>query len=70
MKKADYEELKRLDGMGMVRVRCDSTGQRGATDNMGHVELVTEGTLMDVTPYTPALLIKDALRAGSGETNA
>ncbi len=66
MKISDYEELKRLDGMGMVRVRCDSTGQRGATDNMGHVELVTEGALMFVTPFTPALEIKDALSAGEG----
>lgn len=65
MKEADRKELQRLDKMGMLRVRCDESGQRGATDNMGHIELVTDGTLMEVTPFTPALVIKDALRAGS-----
>ena len=53
MNKQDYNELQRLSKMGMIRVRCDESGQRGATDNKGHVELVTDDTLMDVTPYTP-----------------
>lgn len=68
MTEADFKELQRLDKMGMLRVRCDGSGQRGATDNMGHIELVTDGTLIEVTPYTPALVIKDALRAGKGNT--
>lgn len=60
MKQEDYEELKRLAGKGMERVICDVTGQRGAVDNFGHIELVTDGLLMEVTPYNP-LEIKPAL---------
>ena len=63
MTQEDYAELKRLEGLGMKRVICDISGQRGAVDDLGHIELVPEGRLMDVTPFSP-MEIKDALRAG------
>lgn len=64
MTQEDYAELQRLDGMGMKRVICDISGQRGAVDDLGHIELVPEGRLMDVTPFSP-MEIKDALRAAN-----
>jgi hypothetical protein len=68
MTQQDIDELKRLAGMGMQRVICDASGQRGAVDNFGHIELVKDGLLMEVTPFTP-MNIEDALRA-AGARNA
>lgn len=59
----DLKELERLDKMGMDRVICDIEGQRAAIDTMCHIELVKDGCLMSVTPFSP-MMIKDALRAG------
>ena len=63
MTQDDYNELKRLEGLGMKRVLCDISGQRGAVDDLGHIELVPEGLLMEVTPFS-TLTIQDALSAG------
>ena len=63
MTQDDYNELKRLEGLGMKRVLCDISGQSGAVDDLGHIELVPEGLLMEVTPFS-TLTIQDALSAG------
>lgn len=63
----DYAELQRLDGMGMKRVICDVSGQRGAVDDFGHFELIPEGLLMNVRPFSP-MEIKDELRGKGYET--